>query len=146
MNNQYAERYPLGQKLGSWLYLTKMRTAISTFTCTLGYLTLLCFPALADQCSYITKEQASTAISRLNLNQTIYLLCEPCGEKIPEAITITNLSMETVNYRDYWQVKVNNRGIDLAYVFVDSGIEKNLINLAAISNCPARNISTVLPK
>lgn len=122
------------------------QSLLSIFGGTLTYLIMLCLPALADQCSYITKEQARTAISRLNLNQTIYLLCEPCGEKIPQAITITNLSMETVNYQDYWQVKVNNRGIDLAYVFVDSGIEENLINLAAISNCPASNISTTISK
>ena len=45
---------------------------LSILSCTLGYCAVLCFPALADQCSYITKEQASTAISRLNLNQTIF--------------------------------------------------------------------------
>ena len=122
------------------------KSLLSTFCCTVGYLTMLCLPALADQCSYITKEQALSAISRLNLNQIIYLLCEPCGETVPKLTVIKSLSAETVNYEKYWQVKVNNRGIDLAYVFVDSGIENNLVNLAAISNCPAQRVSPVLPK
>lgn len=38
---------------------------------------LLAIPALADQCAYITKEQALIAVSRLNVGQTIYKLCEP---------------------------------------------------------------------
>ncbi len=111
---------------------------------TLGYFTLLCLPTLADQCSYITKEQALNAVSRLNLKDTIYLLCEPCGEKIPRSTVIKSLSATTVNYQDYWQVKVNDQGIDLAYVFVNSSIDNSLINLAALSNCPARSVSTIL--
>ncbi|MDJ0744069.1 MAG: hypothetical protein QNJ32_11975 [Xenococcaceae cyanobacterium MO_167.B27] len=126
--------------------MINVKSFLSIFGCTLSYCTLLCVPALADQCSYITKEQALTAVSRLNLNQTIYLLCEPCGEEIPKPTRIENLSIEIVNYQDYWQVKVNDRGIDLAYVFIDSGIDGNLINLAAISDCQARSVSTVLEK
>ena len=122
------------------------KSLLSIFGCTVGYLTLLCLPALADQCSYITKEQAVTAVSRLDLNDIIYLLCEPCGETTPKLTIIKSLSAETVNYEEYWQVKVNNQGIDLAYVFIDAGIENNLVNLAAISDCPARSVSLVLPK
>ncbi|MDJ0573506.1 MAG: hypothetical protein QNJ53_31320 [Pleurocapsa sp. MO_192.B19] len=117
---------------------------LSILSCTLGYCAVPCFPALADQCSYITKEQASTAISRLNLNQTIYKLCEPCGEKNPQPTMIENLSMETVDGKDFWQVKVNAQGIDLAYVFIDSGIDGNFINLAAVANCTATRVSPVL--
>lgn len=120
------------------------KSLLSIFGCTVGYLTLICLPALADQCSYITKEQAVTAVSRLDLNDIIYLLCEPCGETTPKLTVIKSLSAETVNYEDYWQVKINNQGIDLAYVFIDAGIENNLVNLAAISDCPARRVSPVL--
>ena len=118
----------------------------SILSCTLSCYAVLCFPALADQCSYITKEQATTAISRLELDRTIYLLCEPCGETNPQPMKIETLAMETVEYQDFWQVKVNDRGIDLAYVFIDSGVDDNLINLAAVSNCQATRVSPVLPK
>lgn len=50
----------------------------------------------------------------------------------------------TSNYEDFWKVKVNGKGIDLAYVFIDSDIEDNLVNLAAIANCPAERVSPVL--
>ncbi len=124
--------------------MNKIKSLLSIFGSTVSCVTLLCLPALADQCSYITKEQALTAVSRLNLNDTIYFLCEPCGETIPRSAVIKSLSATTVNYQDYWQVQVNDQGIDLAYVFVNSSIDNNLINLAAVSNCPARSVSTVL--
>ena len=99
---------------------------------TLGFYTARPLPALADQCSYISKEQATNAMARLNLYDEVYFLCEPCGEKVPKLAQIKSLSAVTVDYEDYWQVEINSVGIDLAYVFVDSGIENNFANLAAI--------------
>ena len=110
-----------------------------------SYSAILCFPALADQCSYLKKEQALTAISRLDVNETIYKLCEPCGEKSTHPTLIKTLSMEKVDYEDYWQIKVNEKGIDLAYVFIDSNIENKFVNLAAIADCPAQQVSPLLP-
>jgi hypothetical protein len=101
-------------------------------------------PALADQCSYITKEQALLAVARLNVGQTIYALCEPCGETKPQAKKITSLAAETVEYEDYWQVQVNNTGIDLAYTFVESGINGQAVNLAGVAGCPASDVSNNL--
>jgi hypothetical protein len=101
--------------------------------------------ALADQCSYITKEQALKAITRLNVGQTIYQFCEPCGDKIPTPLSIQELSAATVDFEDYWEVKVNGSNIDLAYIFIDAGINNQKINLAAAVGCPAANVSVVLP-
>ena len=101
--------------------------------------------ALADQCSYITKEQSIKAIARLNLGQTIYQYCEPCGDRIPTPLSIKELSATTTGYEDYWEVKVNNSNIDLAYTFIDAGINNQKINLAAAVGCPASNVSIVLP-
>lgn len=103
-------------------------------------------PALADQCAYITKAQALTAVFRLNAGQTIYQLCEPCGETAATPVAIESLAISTVGYQDFWQVKINEEGIDLAYVFVESGIDNRLINLAAIAGCPATKVSPILPK
>lgn len=75
---------------------------------------------------------------------SLYKLCEPCGETTPQPTTIAALAMETVNYQNFWQVKVNDEGIDLAYVFVDSGIDGNFINLAAVADCSATRVSPVL--
>lgn len=124
--------------------MNKITSWFSNCTCTLGLLLTFSLPAFADQCAYITRKQAVNAISRLDLGQSIYFLCEPCGENIPQIAKITDLSMGTVGYEDFWQVNVNKKGIDLAYTFIDSGIENNLINLAAISNCPAELVSPTL--
>ncbi|MEM8674301.1 MAG: hypothetical protein AAGF83_10575 [Cyanobacteria bacterium P01_G01_bin.67] len=120
----------------------KFLLSILTGTIVLG--TIWCQAVLADQCAYISKQQALNAISRLDVEQFVYLLCEPCGEKVPQVAKIQNLAMEKVDYQDYWQVKINNQGIDLAYVFIDSGIEGNLVNLAAISDCQASRVSTMI--
>lgn len=101
--------------------------------------------ALADQCSYITKEQSLKAIARLNLGQTIYQFCEPCGDKIPTALSIKDLSAANTAFQDYWEVKVNGSNIDLAYTFIDAGINNQKINLAAVVGCPAANVSVILP-
>ena len=109
-----------------------------------SYLACFCPPALADQCSYISKQQAIAAISRLCLNDTIYYLCEPCGEKVAKETLIYSLGAGTVNYEDYWQVQVNEKAIDLAYVFVDSKLDGQLVNLAIAANCKARGVSATI--
>lgn len=113
-----------------------------SFCFTLGFSSA----ALADQCSYITKEQSLAAIARLNIGQTIYQFCEPCGDKIATPISIKNLSAQTTGYQNYWEVQVNNSNIDLAYTFVDSGNANQKVNLAAAIGCPASNVSIILPE
>ncbi len=113
-----------------------------SFCFTLGFSSA----ALADQCSYITKEQSLAAIARLNVGQTIYQFCEPCGDKIPTPISIKNLSAQTTGDPDYWEVQVNDANIDLAYTYVDSGNTNQKVNLAAAVGCSASNVSIVLPE
>jgi hypothetical protein len=116
------------------------------FLLTVSSLFLFSAPVLADQCAYITKEQALIAISRLNIGDMIYLFCEPCGEKYPQPVRIQSLSVEKVDYQNYWQVNINNQAIDLAYVFIPAEIDHNFVNLAAIAACPASGVSPVLPR
>lgn len=118
--------------------------SFSTLILTLITTVLVSSPAYGDQCAYITKEQALKAISFLNLKQTIYLFCEPCGDKVAQPLQIQSLSVATVDYEDFWEVSVNEKGIDLAYTFIESSLEKKSINLAAIAGCPARDVSPVL--
>lgn len=101
--------------------------------------------ALADQCAYINKAQALAAVSRLNLGQTVYQFCQPCGDRQPEPLLIKTLSMGTTGYKDFWEVQINGSGIDLAYTFVNAGIKDQKVNLAAVAGCPALDVSTTLP-
>ncbi|MGB5770916.1 MAG: hypothetical protein WBM32_13765 [Crocosphaera sp.] len=95
----------------------------------------------ADQCSYVDKEQALKAATFLQLNQLIYLFCEPCGETTPRPVTIQSISVGTVGYQNFWQLSINNKGVDLAYTYVPSSIEQKPINLAALSGCTAEGVS-----
>jgi hypothetical protein len=102
--------------------------------------------AWADRCAYVSKEQALAAVSRLQVGQTIYQLCEPCGDRVPNPISIQALSAATTGSQDFWEVKVNDASIDLAYIFVHSANSDRKINLAAAIGCPARDVSIVLPE
>lgn len=97
--------------------------------------------AYGDQCSYVDKEQALQAATFLELNQLIYLFCEPCGETVPQPVTIRSISVGTVGYQDFWQLSINDRGVDLAYTYVPSSVGQKPINLAALAGCPARDVS-----
>ena len=113
-----------------------------------SYLACFCAPALADQCAYISKQEAIKAISRLSLNDTIYHLCEPCGEKVAKKALIYSLAAGTVHYKNHWQVRVNEKEIDLAYVFIHSKLDGQLVNLAIAADCKVWDVSATidLPK
>jgi hypothetical protein len=122
-----------------------MKTILSTTIAGISSIAIT-LPALADQCAYITKEQALSALSRINLGDTIYELCEPCGDTQATTIKVTSLAARTVDYEDFWEVAINNKGIDLAYVFIESNIDSPPLNLAGVSGCSASDISPVLPE
>ncbi|MBA2748472.1 MAG: hypothetical protein H0U45_06960 [Tatlockia sp.] len=105
--------------------------------------TLVGSAVYADQCAYTSKQQAIAAVSRLEKGQTIYQLCEPCGDTIPKALKINAVSAGTVGYRSYWGVQVNNSNIDLAYTYIDDGNNKNRkVNLANLASCSASDVSS----
>lgn len=107
------------------------------FTLTLGS------AAYADQCAYTSKQQAIAAVTRLDEGQTIYELCEPCGDTVPRTLKIKSVSAGTVGYEFLWGVKVNDRNIDLAYTYVNDSNNKNRkVNLANLASCPASDVSS----
>ncbi len=95
--------------------------------------------AFADQCAYITKKQAQVAVSKLALSNSIIELCEPCGEITPVKKEITSLGYAHTGYENYFEVKVNGKGIDLAYTYTNLGI-----NMALLSACKATDVSAVI--
>ena len=49
-----------------------------------------------------------------------------------------------MGYENYWQVQVNEEGIDLAYVFVDSKLDGQLVNLAIAADCKVTDVSATI--
>jgi hypothetical protein len=107
----------------------------------LGFNLAIANIALADQCAYITKQQALRAMEELDVGKKVYEFCELCGDKTPKPLIIKSLSLQTVENGKYWEIKANDQGIDLAYVYVDRrGAKSNRINLAAIAQCKTTGV------
>lgn len=82
----------------------------------------------ADQAAYITKAQAEKAAAFLKGKEEITHFCAPCNDNKREVEKIDNVEAAPAGYQDYWEVRVNGKGIDLAYVYFKTkkGKWKNL--------------------
>ncbi|AGH94550.1 hypothetical protein [Pseudobdellovibrio exovorus] len=94
--------------------------------------------ASADQCAYISKAQAGKALKALVDASKVQTLCEPCGETRAQTVRVESLGMKKTGYQNYSEVTVNEKGIDLAYTYV------NGLNLAKLVGCPASGVSASL--
>lgn len=97
--------------------------------------------AFADQCAYITKDQAAKAVSTLLNAQSIKSLCEPCGETKATAINdVKSIEIKATGVDNTVEISLDGKSIDLAYTYVNGS------NLALTSNCPADGVSPSLRK
>lgn len=92
-------------------------------------LTLFTVNALADQAAYITQAQAQKAAAFLKDKKHIRHYCNPCddkGDRVEEISTVEAVAV--TDSKPYWEVLVNGKGIDLAYVYYqnEDGEWKNL--------------------
>jgi hypothetical protein len=90
--------------------------------------------ALADVCSYVTKEQAELGARLLRINPNFVKYCAPCSDKSKTKVRAEKVEAHAVGNDQYWGVFVNAENIDLAYSYLDIG-EKNGISLANLSGC-----------
>lgn len=91
--------------------------------------------AMADQCAYITKAQAEKALKAVLETTKVQTLCEPCGESKPQTLAVKSIGIRDVNYQGYWELFANDKGLDLAYTYV------NGLNLAKFAGCSANGVS-----
>ncbi len=92
-------------------------------------LTLFTITALADQAAYITQAQAQKAAAFLKDKKQIRHYCKPCDDKGDRVEDISTVEAVAVaDSKPYWEVLVNGKGIDLAYVYYqeNDGKWKNL--------------------
>ena len=82
----------------------------------------------ADQAAYITRAQAEKAVAFLKDKKQIRHYCAPCDEKGDRVEDIETVEAAPAGYQQFWEVKVNGEGIDLAYVYFQTknGKWKNL--------------------
>lgn len=89
---------------------------------------MLSLTAFADQAAYVTKSQAEKAAAFLKSQKQIRHYCAPCDDKGDKIEDVKEVSAAPAGYQDFWEVKVNGDGIDLAYVYFQTkdGKWKNL--------------------
>ena len=83
---------------------------------------------LADTASLVTKHQADSAASVLNITKRLKHFCAPCKNGTIREEQINSVAAARTNDPNYWRVVVNNASIDLAYVYFPTtdGSWKNL--------------------
>jgi hypothetical protein len=123
----------------------------------LSVLSLSLLPSLvfADQCAYIRKVEAVKAATYVSVGQTIAYFCEPCGDKKFSSVKPVEVhSTELVRIdsasshldQPYWELRLNGKGVDLAYVYVKRSAARYM-NLAKLAGCSVSNVSAsfILP-
>jgi hypothetical protein len=99
--------------------------------------------AHADQCAWVTKAQADKAQQILTSSSKFIEYCEPCGDPapgIPQHIENANVMVPAASY---WEVTLNGKPSDLAYVFVKTS-DTEYKNLAKLAGCPVTGVSASL--
>lgn len=118
----------------------------SVTTALLAVLAVLAVPslALADQCAWVSAQQARDAAKAAVSGRKYIDYCEPCGDQIGRvrAKVIETVSVKEASDGTSRELFVNGDAKDLAYVFVQtsegaSGFE----NLAALAGCRTEGVS-----
>lgn len=108
--------------------------------------------ALADQCAYVSKREASEAAALvkklLKKNQSILAYCELCDDATPIKIKVQSVGIQNVNYPDnngqpQYELLINGQGVDLAYTFVPTS-SKAAINLSKAVDCTSDSVSAFI--
>mgnify|MGYP006104981935 CR=1 FL=1 len=96
----------------------------------------------ADQAAWVTKREASKASNFVKIGENIYFFCEPCGDKKPVLKIIKSKQVKSVGEKRFYELKINGKGVDLAYVFVK--VKNEYKNLAKLIGIPVEGVSETL--
>ncbi len=89
--------------------------------------------AFADQCAWVTRPVADKAAALLRTGETLQEICRPCGDTKAKPLVIANAVVARATDPKYYEVRVNGRGLDLAYVFVRN--KSDWLNLGLTVKC-----------
>ena len=101
--------------------------------------------AFADQAAYITKAEAEKAVALFKNKTQIKHYCAPCEDNEIKAEDIQTVEISKTGYQDYWEVKVNGKGVDLAYIYFESKKGK-WKNVAIELDIEVSSVPKFLPK
>jgi hypothetical protein len=111
------------------------------FRCLLGAAALS--SVYADQFAYIRPEVAKRAEAILRKEAEVFLFCEPCHEMQGQIQKVQLVETADVNYEGNHEVRINSKGVDLAYLFVRRGNKWK--NVAVMMGLNPVSVSAELP-
>lgn len=101
----------------------------------------------ADQAAWITKEQADKGALLVRKSAEIRHFCAPCSDNFYRVETVAAVTSAKAGGSapsdPYYEVLVNGSGIDLAYVYVQSG--GRWMNAAMLLGIPVEGVPEILP-
>lgn len=100
-------------------------------------------PAVADQAAYVSKANAMEAVAVINKTKIIKKFCAPCEDTAALEVAVRRVEAVDADYKNFWEVKVNDRGIDLAYTYISE--DKRWRNLAIILDLPVVDVPEFIP-
>jgi hypothetical protein len=97
---------------------------IMTIFLTLVFALTFAFSVFADQAAYISEKDAKRAVKLLKKKKQIKHFCEPCSDTEIETVEIETIEAVHTDTEDYWEVKINGQGVDLAYIYYEKKKDK----------------------
>ncbi len=73
--------------------------------------------AFADQAAYILKNDTLHTLALLKEAKQVKHFCNPCDDHTVRTENINMLESSFTNYENFWEVKINGAGVDLAYLY-----------------------------
>jgi hypothetical protein len=100
--------------------------------------------AWADQCIWMSEQQARAAAAYVHVGDRVSDFCEGCGETTPGAPRIVRrVEVRPVARAEgFSELDINGTAVDLAYLFVESKQRPGTFdNLGKLSGCPVQGVS-----
>lgn len=105
---------------------------------------ILCVPsAYADQAAYLSKKTALKAAALIKINDEVRYYCKPCGDMDFRKVYINSNEVVHTGHQEYYEVKLNGKGIDLAYTYIFH--DRAWINLAMYLKIKVKDVPEYLP-
>jgi len=103
-----------------------------------------CGEVQADQAAFLARQEAIRAGNQIDLDQEVRLYCQPCGDQWAESLIVTQIGVYPAGYKDYFELWLNDRSVDLAYTYVRR--EDEWQNLALILDLEVVQVPRILPE
>lgn len=109
-------------------------------------LQLLTMAAHADQCAWVSQEKAKAAAKYFDVGTVWAEYCESCGDKRPTVHTVTEQVLVVQPEHDQYQLRLDGKLVDLAYVYVQlrRGAPR-MSNVAKLAQCPTQGVAKSIP-